>query len=86
MFKSILSGLTSGSQGQGSASNTEPSKGTTPAQLRADIYSGMDAICMWIASGKTENGIDYRSILVSAVLPAEKTMKLRTGYRLGARK
>lgn len=66
MFKSILTGLASGGQGiQGTTATTTNggSKGVTPAQLRQDIYTGIDGICAWIASGKAENGIDYRSIL-----------------------
>ncbi|CAG7847943.1 SubName: Full=Uncharacterized protein {ECO:0000313/EMBL:CCA69443.1} [Serendipita indica DSM 11827] len=61
MFKSFLDGFTSGNTtGQGAAGD---SKGATPAQLRADIYTGMDQIGVWIANGKAENGIDYRTTL-----------------------
>lgn len=63
MFKSILTGLASG-QGVTQGTGTGTSKGVTPAQLRQDIYNGMDGICAWIASGKAENGIDCRTILV----------------------
>ncbi len=58
-----MDGLTSGNAGQTSGSSD--SKGATPAQLRADIYTGIDQITVWIANGKAENGIDYRSTLVS---------------------
>lgn len=83
MFKSFLDGLASGSQGsggQGTAANG--SKGSTPAQLRGDIYSGIDLMGVWISSGKAENGIDYRSILVSRLdLQAlSKTGKEYTEY------
>ncbi|PVG04576.1 hypothetical protein CPB86DRAFT_777859 [Serendipita vermifera] len=66
MFKTILnslasSGSSSGIPPQGGAENG--SKGATPAQLRADIYTGIDSLSLWISSGKAENGIDYRSIL-----------------------
>ena len=87
MFKSILNGLANGSQGQGSAqttSNTATSKGATPAQLRADIYSGMDAICAWIASGKAENGIDCRSILVG-IYPDSHGSETEIGTGIDAR-
>jgi hypothetical protein len=72
MFKSFLDGLASGSHSQGSGSGggqqANGSKGVTPAQLRSDIYSAIDLMGVWISSGKAENGIDYRSILVSSVL------------------
>ncbi|KAG8789694.1 hypothetical protein FRB91_011890 [Serendipita sp. 411] len=74
MLKSFFDGLASGSHGlgqsggatEGGNSNTNSSsnsKGATPAQLRADIYTCVDQISIWIASGKAENGIDYRSTL-----------------------
>ncbi|KAG8810612.1 hypothetical protein FRC17_002858 [Serendipita sp. 399] len=66
MLKSFFDGLTSGSQGlqsQGGGAEGGNSKGATPAQLRADIYTCIDQISVWIASGKAENGIDYRNSL-----------------------
>jgi hypothetical protein len=68
MFKSFLNGLASGSQSQGSGfggGQADGSKGATPAQLRSDIYSAIDLMGVWISSGKAENGIDYRPLLVS---------------------
>jgi hypothetical protein len=73
MFKSFLNELASGSHSQGSGSGggqagtsaANGSKGATPAQLRGDIYSAIDLMGVWISSGKAENGIDYRTILVS---------------------
>ncbi|KAG9053505.1 hypothetical protein FS842_008085 [Serendipita sp. 407] len=89
MLKSFFDGLASGSHGlgqsggatEGGNSNTNSSsnsKGATPAQLRADIYTCVDQISIWIASGKAENGIDYRSTLFSKADGISGAMAFRT--------